>query len=109
MRASARVEALLAELSLDEKASLTIGSGAWHTAALPERGVGRVKVTDGPTGARGDGRSGARATCFPVGVCLGASWSPDLLDEGGGPPRPCARRPFRVPAPGQPTTLVGSW
>jgi beta-glucosidase len=83
VRASARVEALLGELDIDEKAALTIGSGAWHTADLPERGVGRVKVTDGPTGARGDGRSGERATCFPVGVCLGASWSTDLLAEVG--------------------------
>lgn len=83
MRASARVEALLASLSVDEKASLTIGSDAWHTAALPMHGVGRVKVTDGPTGARGDARSGARATCFPVGVALGASWSTDLLAEVG--------------------------
>jgi beta-glucosidase len=42
-----------------------------------------VKVTDGPTGARGDARSGERATCFPVGVCLGASWSTELLAEVG--------------------------
>jgi len=83
VRASARVEALLGVLSIEEKASLTIGSDAWHTAALPEHGVGRVKVTDGPTGARGDARSGARATCFPVGVCLGASWSTDLLAQVG--------------------------
>ena len=83
MRASARVEALLGELDVDEKASLTIWSDAWHTTALPDRGVGRVKVTDGPTGARGDARSGARATCFPVGVCLGASWSTELLAEVG--------------------------
>ena len=83
MRASARVEALLGRLSVEEKASLTIGSGAWHTAALPDHRVGRVKVTDGPTGARGDARSGERATCFPVGVCLGASWSTELLAEVG--------------------------
>lgn len=83
MKASALVESLVAKLSIDEKASLTIGSGPWHTTALPDHGIGRVKVTDGPTGARGDGRSGARATCFPVGVCLGASWSTELLGEVG--------------------------
>lgn len=83
MRASDRVEALLAELSVEEKAALTLGSGAWHTTGLPAHGVGRVKVTDGPTGARGDARSGARATCFPVGVALGASWSTELLAEIG--------------------------
>ncbi|HUF32162.1 MAG TPA: glycoside hydrolase family 3 C-terminal domain-containing protein [Acidimicrobiales bacterium] len=81
--ASGRVEAILAGLSIDEKASLTVGSGAWHTIPLPAAGVGRVKVTDGPTGARGDGRSGASAICFPVGVSLGASWSTDLLAQVG--------------------------
>lgn len=70
-------------LSVDEKASLTIGSGAWHTELLHEHAVGRVKLTDGPTGARGDGRSGARATCFPVGVALGASWSTELVADVG--------------------------
>lgn len=83
MKASARVESLLAKLTVDEKASLTLGSGPWHTTPLPDHGVGRVKVTDGPTGARGDGRSGARATCFPAGVCLGASWSTELLAQVG--------------------------
>ncbi len=83
VRASPRVEELLASLDVGEKASLTIGSGAWHTVALPDHRVGRVKVTDGPTGARGDGRSGARATCFPVGVALGSSWSTELLAEVG--------------------------
>ena len=83
VRASDRVEALLATLTVEEKASLTLGSGPWHTVALPDHGVGRVKVTDGPTGARGDARSGARATCFPVGVALGASWSTELVAEVG--------------------------
>jgi len=83
MKASPRVESLLENLTIDEKASLTLGSGAWHTVALPDHGIGRVKMTDGPTGARGDGRSGARATCFPVGVCLGASWSTELLAQVG--------------------------
>ena len=46
MKASPRVESLLEKLSIDEKAALTLGSGAWHTVALPDHGVGRVKVTD---------------------------------------------------------------
>lgn len=78
-----RVEAILARLSLEEKAALSIGSDAWHTAPLPSHGVGRVKVTDGPTGARGDGASGATATCFPVGVAVGATWDVELVAELG--------------------------
>ncbi|MCP5027639.1 MAG: beta-glucosidase [Actinomycetia bacterium] len=71
------------ELTLDEKIALLSGSGAWHTAAVPRIGLGRVKVTDGPNGARGDAVSGARAACFPVSVCLGASWDTDLVHRVG--------------------------
>jgi len=83
MRAADRVESLLAELTVDDKASLTLGSGPWHTVALPAHGVGRVKLTDGPTGARGEARSGATAACFPVGVALGATWDVDLVAAVG--------------------------
>src|SRR3954469_17383992 len=83
MRGSERVEQLLARLSVEEKAALTLGSDAWHTVPLPDHGLGRVKVTDGPTGARGDGASGATATCFPVGVALGATWDAWLVREVG--------------------------
>lgn len=82
-RSSPRVEEILARLTVDEKAALSLGSDAWHTTPLPDHGVGRVKVTDGPTGARGDGASGATATCFPVGVALGATWDTDLVHEIG--------------------------
>ena len=82
-RWSDRVEALLDDLTLDEQAALTAGSGPWHTTAVERLGIGRLKVTDGPTGARGDLRSGAHAACFPVGVALGATWDPLLLEELG--------------------------
>ena len=80
---SARVEEILGRLTVDEKAALSLGSDGWHTTPLPDHGVGRVKVTDGPTGARGDGASGATATCFPVGVALGATWDVELVGEIG--------------------------
>lgn len=79
----ADVRALLDQLTLDEKAALTAGSGSWHTTPVERLGIGRLKVTDGPTGARGDGQSGRTATCFPVGVALGASWDVELLSRIG--------------------------
>ncbi len=48
-----RVEALLAQLTLEEKISLAAGIDAWHTAPVPRLGIPRIKVTDGPNGARG--------------------------------------------------------
>jgi len=80
---SDRVESLLDQLTLDEQAALTTGSGPWHTTPIERLGIGRLKVTDGPTGARGDLQSGAHAACFPVGVALGAMWDPLLLEELG--------------------------
>lgn len=73
----------LGALSPDEKAAMAAGADAWHTVAVPRLGISAMKVTDGPNGARGDGVSGARAACFPVGSALGATWNPDLLEEVG--------------------------
>lgn len=79
-----QVEGLLDELTLEERCSLTVGSGPWHTAAVERCAIPAVKMSDGPIGARGDGRSGESALCLPCGSTLGATWDPDLLEELGG-------------------------
>jgi beta-glucosidase len=78
-----RISHLLGALTLDEKAALTGGSDSWHTTAVERLGIGALKVTDGPNGARGDAVSGATAACFPVGVALACSWDVDLLGRVG--------------------------
>jgi beta-glucosidase len=80
---STRIDDLAERMTVAEQAALTAGSDTWHTSPVERLGIGRLKVTDGPTGARGDLVSGERAACFPVGVCLGASWDPGLLEEIG--------------------------
>jgi beta-glucosidase len=91
MPADLDVEAVLAQLTLEEKASLTLGSDFWHTAAVERLGVPAVMVADGPHGLRaqldeadhvGIGGS-APATCFPTAAGLGSSWNPDLFTEVG--------------------------
>jgi len=74
---------LLAQLTLEEKAALTAGADSWRTVPVERLGIGSLKVTDGPNGARGDGASGAKAACFPVGVALGATWDVELLGRVG--------------------------
>lgn len=80
------VEALLGELSLREKASLTAGADMWTVPGLPQHGVPAVTVTDGPNGARGSALLGAgrvTALCVPCGSSLGATWDPALVQEVG--------------------------
>jgi beta-glucosidase len=79
------LSALLASLSLEDRAALTAGADLWRTVGLPDTQpeVPVLKVTDGPSGARGDMTSGTTSTGFPCGVALGATWDVDLLAEVG--------------------------
>lgn len=76
-----RVEELLDQLDIDERATLTAGKDSWRIAGIPRLGIGDLKVTDGPTGARGDLTTGARAVCFPVGSAIGSTWDIELVGE----------------------------
>jgi beta-glucosidase len=80
-----RIESLLAEMTLEEKAAMTSGSDMWHGTGVPRLGVPPLKVSDGPNGARGGQTGGgSTAACFPCGSALGATWNPDLIEELGG-------------------------
>ncbi|UBU12637.1 glycoside hydrolase family 3 C-terminal domain-containing protein [Nonomuraea gerenzanensis] len=80
------------KLTLAEKASLTSGSGTWHTTAVRDV-VPALTLSDGPHGIRrqGGGSSGdalglrdsVPATCFPPAVALGSSWDPALARRVG--------------------------
>src|SRR3954452_17355785 len=79
------------ELSLEEKASLCLGSDFWHTAPVPRLGVPAITLSDGPHGLRGQpergdhvGASGSLpATCFPTASALGSSFDPELARRIG--------------------------
>jgi beta-glucosidase len=83
--------AVLAELTLSEKAALCLGSDFWHTAAVERVGVPRIALSDGPHGLRkvpDDGVDVALgeslpATCFPTASALGSSWDVDLAQRVG--------------------------
>ena len=45
------IPALVAELTLDEKAAFLAGEGLWSTVACERLGIPKVNVTDGPNGA----------------------------------------------------------
>jgi beta-glucosidase len=82
----ADIEALLADLSLEEKAALTAGSDMMSTAGVERLGIPVVNVTDGPNGARGPsypGMGGPASTCLPCGSAIGATWDPALAEQLG--------------------------
>jgi len=81
----------VSELTLEEKASLCLGSDFWHTAPVERLGIPAIMVSDGPHGLRAQlgeadhvGLMGsAPATCFPTASALGSSWNPELFGTVG--------------------------
>lgn len=82
---------LVAELTLDEKASLCSGADFWHTQGVERLGIPAVMVTDGPHGLRKQAgasdhlglNDSVSATCFPTAAGLGSTWDRDLLRRVG--------------------------
>jgi beta-glucosidase len=85
------VDALVTQLTLEEKASLCLGSDFWHTAGVERLGIPKIMVSDGPHGLRAQlneadhvGLSGSvPATCFPPAAGIASSWNPDLCETVG--------------------------
>lgn len=79
------VERLVDQMTLDEQVSLLSGEDFWSLPAIPRLGIGKLRVTDGPNGARGGGSlvGGIKSAAFPVGIALGATWDVELVEEIG--------------------------
>src|SRR5580658_8300741 len=83
----ARVDDLLGRLTLEEKISLLHADSKFTTAAIPRLGIPRRWLSDGPHGVREEigpdtwdpaGRTDDFATAMPAGICVAATWDPDL-------------------------------
>ena len=91
MNTPLKASSLLGQLTLEEKASLCLGSDFWHTAPVERLGIPAIMVSDGPHGLRKQpdeadhvGISGSvPATCFPTACALGSSWDPELVRRVG--------------------------
>ncbi|HEV2824250.1 MAG TPA: glycoside hydrolase family 3 C-terminal domain-containing protein [Actinomycetota bacterium] len=91
MSTSSNASSLLGQLTLEEKASLCLGSDFWHTAPVERLGIAAIMVSDGPHGLRTQpeeadhvGISGSvPATCFPTASALASSWDPELVQRVG--------------------------
>lgn len=81
---------LIAEMTLEEKASLCSGLDASNTKAIERLGIPTIAMTDGPSGLRkADGENplwggnSIPATVYPSGATLAASWDVDLMESIG--------------------------
>ena len=72
----------LSELTLEEKASLCLGSDFWHTAPVERLGIPAIMVSDGPHGLRA--QPDEATTSVSAAACR----------------RPASRRPPRSARPG---------
>ena len=78
-------------LTLEQKAALTSGSDFWHTEPVPDAGIPRIMVSDGPHGLRKQPEDGdpfdiggsIPATCFPPAVALACTWNVELARAEG--------------------------
>ncbi|MFT4210796.1 MAG: glycoside hydrolase family 3 C-terminal domain-containing protein [Microbacterium sp.] len=85
------IDAIVADLTLPEKASLTSGASFWYTKPVERAGIPAIMLTDGPHGLRKQAEGGDHlglgssvpATCFPPAVGLGSSWDTDLVRRVG--------------------------
>lgn len=76
---TARVDGLLAEMTLDEKAALTAGVNMWFGTGVERLGISPLKVSDGPAGVRGERWVHSTAACTPCATALGSTWSPSTV------------------------------
>jgi beta-glucosidase len=80
-----RIDDLVDQMTLEEQVSLLSGEDFWSLPSIERLGVPKLRVTDGPNGARGGGSliGGVKSAAFPVGIALGATWNVALAREIG--------------------------
>lgn len=80
-----RIHDLVDQMTLAEQVSLLSGEDFWSLPAISRLGIHKLRVTDGPNGARGGGGliGGVKSAAFPVGIAIGASWNPALAHDIG--------------------------
>jgi len=72
-----KIQKLLNELTLEEKIDLLGGTG-FETKPIERLGIPSLKMCDGPLGVRW-----GRATAFPSGILMAATFNPDLIERIG--------------------------
>lgn len=88
-----RIEALLKELTLDEKIGMIHGNGLFETKGVERLGIPPVKMSDGPMGVRNEflrdkwipvGNSDDYVSYLPSNSAIAATWNRKLAKKSGG-------------------------
>lgn len=77
--ADKRAEALLSQMTLDEKLALIGGVDDFYTRPIPRLGIPSLRMSDGPMGVHDYGPT----TAYAAGIALAASWDTDLAKRVG--------------------------
>jgi beta-glucosidase len=77
-------EALIEQMTVEEKIAMLSGADMWHTVAIEHLGMPAIRVTDGPSGVRGtQSHQGPTSACFPAGIALAGTWNTELVGRVG--------------------------
>lgn len=74
-----RVDELLSQMTLEEKIDIIGGYEAFNIRPIERLGIPKITMADGPLGVRNYGK----ATAFPAGICMAATWNTDLVRRYG--------------------------
>ncbi|GAA0824394.1 glycoside hydrolase family 3 C-terminal domain-containing protein [Streptosporangium amethystogenes subsp. fukuiense] len=78
------IEELIGKLDLGTKVRLLTGADMWSLPALPQIGLARLVMSDGPIGVRGEEwSSDDPSIALPSPTALAATWDVELVREAG--------------------------
>ncbi|PUU90216.1 glycoside hydrolase family 3 protein [Halanaerobium sp.] len=86
-----KIENLLKEMTVEEKAEICSGASWWKTAAIERLDIPAIMMADGPHGLRKQDKDAdhvginesVEAICFPTASALACSWDRDLMTKMG--------------------------
>ena len=87
-----KINELIANMTLFEKASLCSGQDFWTTKPIPRLNIPSAVMSDGPHGLRKENnedtdnvalKSSFPATSFPPAVNMASTWNPELVSKVG--------------------------
>ncbi len=85
------IKNLVAQMTLEEKASLASGKDFWQSKGIERLGIPSIYFADGPHGLRKQEadadhlglNESVKSTCFPTAVTLASAWDEDLYRSVG--------------------------